>query len=439
MIEFNIFFILISFSFEYIIIPFSSQLSNIEQNLSPSNFINAMANNELYTNINIGTPYQSIKMCINFNSFHTYILQKQKIKKQFNEYNESISSSFKLLYNKSKSFQECDFDYAYYASDKISIGENLNDNYINFMLVTKKSSTTKSNFAGSIGFGVVGYDGPIDTGIVYYLKNKTIIDNYFITIVFNKNNFDGKIIIGENIYEKYNKDYLQSLNILVDYEYHLFWGWNFLNLSYNNNNLYFKFVYIKPELGVIMAPMNLKELLKQNFFDEKIKEKKCYESNSFYNFYYCDEDVDMNIGDFNFMNKNYYFSFLLNSNDLIYNYNGKKFFLIVFNTILSNEIIYLGYPFLKKYDIILEQDKRIAGFYNFQINFDDKEKEKKKGDSKEEKINPNFDKKNNNTKYIVLILFLIIMIILYFVFLQFRNYKRKKKPVSMDFEYSEII
>ena len=80
---------------------------------------------------------------------------------------------------------------------------------------------------------------------------------------------------------------------------------------------------------------------------------------------------------------------------------------------MSNEIIYLGYPFLKKYDIILEQDKRIAGFYNFQNNFDDKEKEKKKGDSKEEKINPNFDKKNNNTKYIVLILFLIIMIILY--------------------------
>jgi hypothetical protein len=436
--EFYIFFILISFSFEFIIIPFSSELSNIEKDLQPSSFIYALTNNELYSNINIGTPNQTLKVCINFKSFHTYILQKQTIKKKFVEYNESSSSSYKLLYNKTIYCQDCEFNYAYYSSDKISIGENLKDNYINFMLVVKESSTTRPNFAGSLGFGVVNYDGPQDTGIVYYFKNKTIIDNYFIKIVFNKNNFDGKIIIGENIYEKYNKDYFQSQNILIDYEYHLFWGWNFLNLSYNDNQLYFKFVYVKPELGVIVAPKELKELVKKNFFDEKIKEKKCYESLTFYYFYYCNQDVEIDIGNFHFFNKNAFFSFELNSNDLIYNYNGKKFFLIVFQEIMLDNNIYLGYPFLKKYDVILEQDKRIAGFYNFPIDDKEEEKGKKKDENKEEEFIKNIDKKSNNTKYIVLLLFLIVIIILYFVFLQFRKIKRKKKFVSMDFEYSEI-
>ncbi len=437
--EFYIFFLLISYSFEFIEIPFSSELSNIEKDLQPSRFIYTMINNELYSNISIGTPNQSLKICINFNSFHTYILQKQTIKKQFAEYNESISSSYKLLHNNSINFQESEFHYAYYSSDKISIGENFKDNYINFMLVVKQNQKTKFNYGGSLGFGVISSEGPQDTGIVYYLKNRTIIDNYFIKIVFNKNNFDGKIIIGENIYEKYNKDYFQSQSILLDYEYHLFWGWNFLNLSYNDNELYFKFVYLKPELGVIIAPLNLKEVIKKDFFDEKIKEKKCYEGSSSYFYYYCNQDVDIDIGSFNFMNKNAFFSFQLTSNDLVFNYNGKKFFLIVFQEIMLDNNIYLGYPFLKKYDVILEQDKRIAGFFN--LESDDKEEEKgnKNGDNNEDRISKNNDKTNNNTKYIVLLLFLIIIIILYLAFLQLRKVKRKNKFFSKDFEYSEIL
>ena len=52
-----IFLYLINLSYEYVIIPFKSSLSNIEDNLTPSQFMNKMLYNDITTNIKIGNPY----------------------------------------------------------------------------------------------------------------------------------------------------------------------------------------------------------------------------------------------------------------------------------------------------------------------------------------------------------------------------------------------
>ena len=67
------FLILINFSIEYITIPFTSSLTNIENNLSPTEFMLRMFSNELTTKIKIGTPNQNLNFYLDFNSYITYI------------------------------------------------------------------------------------------------------------------------------------------------------------------------------------------------------------------------------------------------------------------------------------------------------------------------------------------------------------------------------
>ena len=442
----------LSYSYQFIMIPFKSLLSNLENNLSPGELMDKLKKNELYTEVNIGTPYQKLEFCINFNSYQSYTIKKDKLFQKFTEYNSTLSSSFKFLNDKPMYFQDSDFKYAYYVTDKFSIGEDLKDYYLNFMKIEHQNTETKLDFPGSLGFGVVPYEGPKEAGIVYLLKNQTFIKNYFITVAFNKNSYDGKIFIGKNIYDKYKKEYFQSNNVLASYEYKFYWGWNYIDVNYGYNRFNFIHLYFKPELGLIIVPIYLEEYMNKTFFNQKIKENKCHRSLTSFYYYYCDEDVDFNFNSFNFIYKFKNISFQINPSDLTYNYNGNKYFLMVFDSSLDKNSIYLGYPFMKKYDLILNQDSRIVGFYNFKIDFDKKEEEekerkkeeeKKKKDEKdedteEEEIIPDFDKPNSNKKYIVYLLFIIIIIIGYLLFLQYRKTQRKKKTISMDLEYSEI-
>ena len=64
----------------------------------------------------------------------------------------------------------------------------------------------------------------------------------------------------------------------------------------NSDLLDIKQVQIKPELGVIIINSSYKEKFKK-LFREKINEEKCYD---IYTGFYCDKDVDINIGELKF-------------------------------------------------------------------------------------------------------------------------------------------
>ena len=69
-------FLFISILNTEIIIPFKSTLSDIPKNLSSLDFFISLISNELYTNIQLGTPSQSLDLLLDFNSYHTYIIDE---------------------------------------------------------------------------------------------------------------------------------------------------------------------------------------------------------------------------------------------------------------------------------------------------------------------------------------------------------------------------
>ena len=132
-------------------------------------------------------------------------------------------------------------------------------------------------------------------------------------------------------------------------------------------------------------------------------------------------------------------TFEINKDDLVYYYYGKKYFLIVFNKNLMSNTIYLGIPFLKKYDIIFDQDSRHAGFYNFKIDFKEEEIDDNKEEGDEKIIPEKFQKKENWKIFIIILMFIIIVLFIYLIFYLYRDMRRKQvKAFIAGFEYSEI-
>ena len=431
---FLIFFIIKLFNTSEIIIPFTSFLSEIPRNLTPYELMKALIKNELYTNISLGTPHQNLDLIIEIKNYHSYIIKdKESDNKKYKRFYNDSSSTFKILGQK-ESFRSSDFTEALNISDIITINEKISNFNFIFLQILESNAETKIEYPGLLGFGPIPNSDPshIEAGLIRQLKEKNLSKNYLYTLVFNrKDDFKGKIIIEKNIYEGYSKDDFQSDYCFCTPDYTLFfWGWNYITSDYNKEKIDIVNVFLKPELGVILMNTKIKDLLNKKFFDEKIKEGKCYEGYHKYTFFFCDEEVKIYIGEFNFKLKkgNLYFS--LNTDDLLYRYNNKIYLLIGFGINISQEEVYLGYPFFKKYDVIFDQDKRTVGFYNFKIS----DKNPLEDNNREASIENNTHKKNIRPKnafwkkiILGILMIFFILLILYSIFYIYRSIKRKTK------------
>ena len=466
------------FSIQFISIPFKNDITSIPNDLSSQDLIKHLVQNEIYTEVNIGNPNQKLTFFININSYHTYILEESNEEKEYIKYYTNQSSTFKKYQNKSITYSNNDFISGYNVSDIITINQYFENYNLNFILVSKINNLTKTNFVGSLGFGVtdMGYPLAKNAGLIYQLKLNNITDNLLFTLVFNRNDYNGKIIIGKNIYIRYVDDFFTSDYTIIDTDYRHIWGWNYFIIKLNDTKFDVRNIVIKPELGLIIFPKEFYAKYK-SFFSNKIKNKKCYEGNFIkYYFFYCDYDVNFNdIPNLIFQNKRpNNITFQIETKDVIFNYGDKKYFLIIFDSRNEgHDNIYLGYPFLKKYDLMFNLENRHLGFYNFKMNFDEKEEQEKERKKKEEekkekdkdkdkkddkekddekkdkekeeeekdkKIIPEEFRDSNSKKYLVIALFFIIIIILFIIFIQYRN-SRRKKAITMkeDFEYMEQI
>ena len=280
----------------------------------------------------------------------------------------------------------------------------------------------------------------LEQGLVYQLKAQNYTNNYLYTFSYNNNDdFKGNIIFEKNIYEEYPLDNYSSCYCYSTPDYTFYWGPNYINSFYyyktKKATLGIKNLLLKPELGVVLFNKDIEAKLKEEFLDDKIKEGKCYEGYSLYTFYYCDIDVKIDIGVFEFkkLTSNFYFS--LNSDDLTLQYNNKKFLLMGFSQAILKEEAHLGYPFFRKYDVIFDQNKRTYRVYNFKIG-----KKSKEADH-DELPEDNTQTSGNNAifKIIVIVLLTIIFLalILLLAFYIFRNIKRKEKSKLLE-ELNEI-
>ena len=193
----------------------------------------------------------------------------------------------------------------------------------------------------------------------------------------------------------------------------------------------------------------MKDIIKQKFFEEKIKVGKCHEVFTEFSFFYCDKDIKIDIGNFTFVNRKNKIQFYLNSNDLSLEYNNNIYFLMVFDSNISSMDAHFGYPFFKKFDVIFDQDSRNVGFYNFKIN---KEKDNNNNNINNNKIEDNKSKNeqiiNQKKKYndkinlikllSVISILLFIILSLYFIFYIYRRIKRKENEKIYK-EYNFIL
>ena len=437
---------LINLSYEYLIIPFKSSLSNIEDNLLPNQFMNKILYNDMTTNIKLGNPYQNLSFCLDFNSYFSYVLNPDLPQINSKEkYYKNKSSSYKEYSNESIVFGASSFEKGYNTSDIMKLNDETKEITLNFILVTNNNKKTNLNCSGSFGLGNDDIIKDFKEGnLIYLFKQNKLAENYIFTLIFNKNDNDGRVIFGKNIYENYSDNLYHSALLIPSIGHQFFWGWSYFTIYFNNFLTNLKTVYIRPDIGVIIMNYNLKNEIQSRFFSWLIIHKKCYENHfNHYYYFYCDEDVNLEFASLNFKRATNNVTFTLDYNDIIKVYNGKKYLLILFDTILPHGNIYVGLPLLKKYDFIFDKDKNTMGFYDFKIDYkddddkDDKIKDKEKKDDK--KTYPKKENITNNKFYSLFFVMFLILVLFYSIFIFHRKNRRKNNMFNLkEFEYDKF-
>ena len=246
--------------------------------------------------------------------------------------------------------------------------------------------------------------------LIYELKNLNIIKFYTFYINLNKKT----IIFGEqyeqNNFIKSNK----NLKINVDDIY-------YNNIKDAESYVFEKFIDFDFNLKGIYASKKFSDYI-EKFFSKNIENKICekiYQNNIF--LYVCDEKnfIINNFPTIYFNVKSLNYNFFLDKNDLFIKYENKIYCLIFFQS-SSSSLWTLGEPFIKKYNLLVDFDRKT-------ITFDINEK--------------NNEKKNNikNNIFYFIFISLLIFIIIFLIVLIFKFYNNKyKKLKGLELEYYPI-
>ena len=404
-----IIFIIIKTVLTYISLPFSKKINSTK--LSADYFIY----NELLIHLNIGNPIQRIKGIIDFLYPNLYI-PNIIIN---GSYNENESNTY-IYINKS----EQDFIYNGYifisikSKERLILNNKNNEitlNNISFNLLT--SNRTDSKLENVIlGFKLEEKE----ENFLYQLKEK-----YIISYKFNENN-KGDIILGAFPHE-INKS-LDSKNIRLNKAQSLYSDWiiEFDYIKYGNKTDEENNAIFLNDIKGIISNIIYHKFVNDSFFDELFKKKKCYSEivvnkKSLYNLltiYYC--DLDINITKFQsieFYSKEMNYSFIFDYNDLFQVFNNKYVFLIFFNNAFS-EKWKLGEVFIKKYNVFLNIDAKLFGFYIL-------------------------NSKKSEKNYLIFFIILLVLIIIILSILLYKSYKkynkRKKRPNELDDDSNEYM
>ena len=382
------------------------QLEFYKKNNTNYTFENDIMQVNYFSKLLVGTPLLEIESLITLESNSLYITEGLI-------YNSKSSSSYLSLKPEEGRFNNEKFERGILSSESFCL-DNINKKQskiekIQFMLVTK---TPHYNTQFPMSIGLKTKDNQIkDYNLIYQLKKNNYINSYSFTIKFENEN-KGKVIIG-NLPHEYEQDRFYEgafryTNLVVDSKVH-YWKFNIENIycEYDKieNN---RDIELSMNYGVFVGTLIYKDIIFKKYFDERIKNKICQINviqGTNYIYLSCNNNLDITkfpILKFNSKILNYTFEF--DYNDLFKKTNdGNYVFLIVFNHFFNSKWT-LGVPFLKKYQMIFDQDRAIIGFYIY---------------TKE-------NNKTINIPKIISIIFLFIIIILIGLYLRSLLQKRRK-------------
>ena len=399
----------------FIQLSFQTDFSNYE-NLNERDKFLRKEKNDIYINLTIGNPNQKIKTYLMFSSFYFFITNETLN----NFYNEKKSQTYKSLEGRSYNYLKEPFSKGQISTDNIILetqNKKLEINNFKFILATGYLKNNKK-ISGGIGFKLKEKDKE-NNDFIHILKNNNITDCFYWSINY-KNNNEGNLIIGAFPHEydnNYNSFYLKNTKTDLSLN-DGFWYLNFNNITFGNFSLDKNTkCQLKIETGFIFGNYQLFYYVYNYFFKEFIGKKICFKNISSYDdevsfdFFYCNnEEVIKLFPNINFFQRDLNMSFILNYNDIFERIENNFYFLIVFSRQNLNMWI-LGKPFLKKYHLIFEPDKKIILSYN------------------------GFPKNENYNTLLYIIIFFILFLILFLLVLIIKKYfliNKKVKAIELE-------
>ena len=346
----------------YIIYPF--QKSTKEKNIYPENLLQ----NDIEITIKIGTPPQNINLNLR-SKVYTFFISSTKANLPYPAFNESSSTTLikETQYPNTFTGQEYDKGYKIYESIIINEKEIKNVSLILATSVIYKQS-------GALGLRLVdSHEFAGDLSFIYQIKNPANLDNYAFTLRYDENNDEkGELIIGTypHLYdEKYNENnfYYTKAGLLGN---NVDWVLDFDIIRYDNitiKSIITKSL-IKIEFGLIQAPFKLKQYFNEKFFENKCKEK--FYSKRNITLIHCDKNFNIiNFKNLSFILKDIDYEFILTYKELFIEENDEYIFAIAFDENVDKKDMtwILGKPFMKKYQLVYDLDRKIIGIYKDNI------------------------------------------------------------------------
>ena len=399
-----------------VIIPFIKKpLKNNNINLE------SITKNGILINIEIGEPKQ--KMTCEFSFINEFIIVPGIQYKS--QYNELVSKTYKQIRDKEDTFdsgRRKGFIKGI-LSNEIFYINNKKYNF-DFILATNYSLFDESKYC-TIGLKLkINYEVLfLEGNFLKQLNDKHLIDNFVFNFRFISEN-KGELIIGDN--RTYSNQFKPSLEGKLDS-----WHIIFQDINYNYIEENFFDVTLALNLNGIIAPNSYKYYINEFYFNEYLNNNYCKEETIIkdrYIGYVCNNKIDLEkFTPLKLKQKELDFTFILDYNDLFLEINKKYYYLVIFQKTKQNYWSF-GEPFLRKYNLIYDLEKKIIGFNKTQYY-----------ENSIKKQNIKNKKKFFSTNYLIYFLLIIIIFILsYKYYNKNKNSPRKIKvnELSENFDYS---
>ena len=454
---------------EVVILPFNSSYKR--DLFNEFSFIDDIQERNLYTYLKIGEKELSIKTILSFQ--HSYLAL---IPNKYTTLNKSSNTNYN--FSESKTFKNitCLNEYLLESKNDILGNEKLKISLFNYKnnlsreivlndikVVLGINDKYKENIYNlNIGLRVlIENSNKImqDYNFIYQLKQRNITQDYYWFIYFEKgkkengiflNNVNelfyanGKLIIGDLPHNCQPGKFHKS-QMLTTYSYYrnfiYTWALEFNNIYfYDKNNKIYKDTYHNVHLDInnyiAQAPNTYYFKIKNEYFNQYLNKGICniYTGNGF-EAIYCDKSEHFTINNLKqfpvlyFQNNELQYIFEFTYEDLFVEDKNKYWFLITFPIFYEVEEWFFGIIFLRKYNLIFNQDSKTISFYNPNLPLVDEDN------------SPNKNNKNDNNKIIIMIIILLGIIFIslgiYLGKIIYFNKEEKKRINELEdnFEY----
>ena len=418
-----------AFSSSLVVFPFQVNRINFEnRRYTSTELINLLFEKEFYIPIQLGSQNQNYFGLLSIDDHHPILSASNCEKMKLFQNNQYIfkkgykisnSKTSKLLGNGTKYFNTIDFvevyseEFSFFNTTLIEENKNNNSEVSELILVKDSTNPTNEEMCLSIGLGVGhrAFINPEPPQFIDNLRKKRMIKSTHFTFKFI-DQYNGLFIIGQKPHEYendsikyYENNYTQVYTSSLTSFFRL-WAIRMKEIYFYNstkdkviatkNNNDINLLY---DFGFIIGNNQYKKLIYESYFENLINNEICeleisdktifntstvyVNTNGSYYMFICDkEKMNKFIKDFPnlyFANVDYNYTFELTYKDLfmeIYNY---YYFMVLFpnNTETKSEYQkwYLGLPFMKQYQFVLNVNEDSIGFYKTKtFNYEESDK-----------------------------------------------------------------